>query len=128
MYCSRSVSGYSCPSRDIETVYGSESFNHQTKQFLYAIDKTNFDIAVVGATSLSIGVAQPFFYYITNADDCQVKWHYPFSKYDDIEFQGVAIRSSSNAVYGILETGGATYLFEARTDLIFQDDLNFELY
>lgn len=72
------VSAY-CGSRDIETVYGAESYNHGMTNYHYAVDETNFDIAAAGLINLEdnnrADLAKPFFYYIRNVD-CNVKWHY----------------------------------------------------
>ena len=45
------VSAY-CGSRDIETVYGAESYNHDMSSYHYAVDETNFDIAAAGLIAL----------------------------------------------------------------------------
>ena len=74
---------------------------------IYAMDEQSFDIAVAGMLTLSDNKTRQFFYYLDNTS-CSVAHHYIFEKVEIPgltiveEFKALAIRSSSDAVYGII--------------------------
>ena len=106
LFVSKSKLALACSNHDIETVYGGHNYLHKVTSALYAMDEQSFDIAVAGMIQASDNKSRQFLYYIDDGS-CSVKWHYIFEKDDSVgnivdEFKALAIRSSTDIVYGII--------------------------
>ena len=101
------------------------------------MDEQSFDIAVAGMLTLSDNKTRQFFYYLDNSS-CSVTHHYIFEKAETYgltiveEFKALAIRSSTDAVYGIISKNVdfvmSYYFLEAQLDPHFQEEVKFQLY
>ena len=115
------VAEATCSGYAIETLYGGDEYLHEIKSYLYAMDAVTNDI-VVSASGTVADYGDEMFtsIYFIEEESCQVKWHHIFANGHEIEeFSSLAIRSTDNAIYGVMRVSSVINFFRVKTDLGF---------